>query len=39
MQVKSNNEMEKVFATVRIINPADEILAEAGVIPEEQILN
>jgi len=37
MQIKSNNEMGKVFATLKIINRADEILAEAGVIAEEQI--
>lgn len=37
MQIKSNNEMGKVFATLTIVNRADQILAEAGVIPEDQI--
>ena len=37
MQVQRNKEMGKVFATVTIINRADQILAEAGVIQEEQI--
>lgn len=37
MQVQSNPEMGKVFASVTIINRADQILAEAGVIPEAQI--
>ncbi|HAG79657.1 MAG TPA: aspartyl protease [Cyanobacteria bacterium UBA12227] len=37
MQIKSNNDMGKVFATLTIINRADQILTEAGVIPEDQI--
>lgn len=37
MQIKSNNEMGKVFATLKIINRADEIRAEDGTILPEQI--
>ncbi|MGA9382337.1 MAG: aspartyl protease family protein [Phormidium sp.] len=37
MQIKSNNEMGKVFATLKIINRADEIRAEDGTISPEQI--
>jgi len=37
MQIKNNTEMGKVFTTLTIINRADQILAEAGVILEEQI--
>ncbi|CAD5983374.1 hypothetical protein PCC9214_05158 [Planktothrix tepida] len=37
MQIQSNNEMGKVFATLTITNRADQILAEAGVKSEDQI--
>jgi len=37
MQIQSNNEMGKVFATLTIINRADQIRAEDGTIPPEQI--
>jgi clan AA aspartic protease len=37
MQTQTNNVMGKVFATLTIINRADQILAEAGVKSEEQI--
>ncbi|MEZ2303177.1 MAG: retroviral-like aspartic protease family protein [Microcoleus sp.] len=37
MQTQNNNVMGKVFATLRITNRADQILAEAGVRSEEQI--
>ncbi|MEG4804664.1 aspartyl protease [Microcoleus sp. ARI1-B5] len=37
MQIQSNNQMGKVFATLTIVNRADQILAEAGVRSEEEI--
>ncbi|OCR01985.1 aspartyl protease [Oscillatoriales cyanobacterium USR001] len=37
MQTQGNTDMGKVFATLTIVNRADQILAEAGVISEEQI--
>ncbi len=37
MQTKTNKAMGKVFATLTIINRADQILAEAGVKSEDQI--
>ncbi|HSF76766.1 MAG TPA: retroviral-like aspartic protease family protein [Microcoleus sp.] len=37
MQIKSNNVMGKVFATLTIVNRADQILAEAGVRSSDQI--
>lgn len=37
MQTQTNKAMGKVFATLTIINRADQILAEAGVRSEEQI--
>jgi clan AA aspartic protease len=37
MQIQTNNEMGKVFATLTITNRADQILAEAGVKSEDQI--
>ncbi|MBD2180251.1 aspartyl protease family protein [Planktothrix sp. FACHB-1355] len=37
MQIKSNTEMGKVFATLTIVNRADQIRAEDGTIPPEQI--
>jgi hypothetical protein len=37
MQIKNSNPMGKVFATLTIINRADQILAEAGVRSEEEI--
>lgn len=37
MQAQHNTEMGKVFTTITIINRADQVLAEAGVISEEQV--
>ena len=37
MQTQTNKAMGKVFATLTIINRADQILAEAGVKSEDQI--
>ena len=37
MQLKNNKEMGKVFASLTIVNRADQILAEAGVIPSDRI--
>ncbi|MDY6783448.1 MAG: aspartyl protease family protein [Cyanobacteriota bacterium] len=37
MQLKDNTEMGKVFAVLTIVNRADQILAEAGVMPEQEI--
>ena len=37
MQIKTNKEMGKVFATLTIINRADQIRAESGVISEDKI--
>jgi len=37
MQVKSNTEMGKVFATLTIVNRADQIRAEDGTISPEEI--
>ena len=37
MQVKDNKKMGKVFATLTIVNRADQIRAEDGTIPSEQI--
>lgn len=37
MQIKSNNEMGKVFTTLTIMNRADQIRAEDGTISPEQI--
>ena len=37
MQIKNSNPMGKVFATLTIVNRADQILAEAGVKSEEEI--
>jgi clan AA aspartic protease len=37
MQIQSNNEMGKVFATLTITNRADQIRAEDGTISLEQI--
>lgn len=37
MQIKSNNEMGKVFATLTIVNRADQIRAEDGTISPDQI--
>jgi len=37
MQIQNSNQMGKVFATLTIINRADQILAEAGVRSEEDI--
>ncbi|XZO00952.1 MAG: retroviral-like aspartic protease family protein [Microcoleus sp.] len=37
MQTQTNKAMGKVFATLTIINRADQILAEAGVRSEDQI--
>ncbi|MEQ8973567.1 MAG: aspartyl protease family protein [Coleofasciculus sp. C1-SOL-03] len=37
MPIQSSNPMGKVFTTLTIVNRADQILVEAGVMPEEQI--
>jgi len=37
MPISSSTPMGKVFTTLTIVNRADQILAEAGVIPEEKI--
>jgi len=37
MPISSSTPMGKVFTTLTIVNRADQILAEAGVIPEETI--
>ncbi|WP_341732311.1 retroviral-like aspartic protease family protein [Microcoleus sp. EPA2] len=37
MQTQTNKAMGKVFATLTIVNRADQILAEAGVKSEDQI--
>jgi clan AA aspartic protease len=37
MQIKDNNQMGKVITDLTVINRADQILAEAGVITENQI--
>lgn len=37
MQIKDNNQMGKVLTTLTIINRADQILAKAGVISEEEV--
>jgi len=37
MSSQGHKEMGKVFASLTIVNRADQILAEAGVIPEDQI--
>ncbi len=37
MQIKDNNQMGKVLTNLTVINHADQILAKAGYITEEQI--
>ncbi len=37
MRIKDDNKMGKVFTTLNVINLADQILADNGVVPEEQI--
>ncbi len=37
MQIKDNNQIGKVITDLTVINRADQILAEAGVITENQI--
>ncbi|MEG4963462.1 MULTISPECIES: retroviral-like aspartic protease family protein [unclassified Microcoleus] len=37
MQIQNNNAMGKVFATLTIVNRADQILVEAGVKSSDQI--
>ncbi|MFM6189514.1 MAG: hypothetical protein ACKPEN_15210 [Planktothrix sp.] len=37
MPIKNNPEMGKVLTTLTIINRSEQILAEVGVISEEQI--